>query len=95
MKKKIFLFSSIAFLASCVDFRPVKAFDMASYWYGIGVGVTETLCYASLSGYMDNYSAKNMLETYRSNFSKNAGFDSTNFENGVQIAFGTYTSCRL
>ena len=95
MKNKIFLFSSIAFLTSYSNLKPVKAFDTESYWYGIGVGITETLCYASLSGYMNNYSAKTMLETYRSNFSKNANFNSASFENGVQIAFDTYTSCRL
>ena len=95
MKKRIFLFSSIAFLTPFVNFLPAKAFDVGTYWYGVGVGIAETLCVSAGSGYMENYSARTLLRTYRNNFAKNAKFDSRSFEDGVQIAFDTYPSCRL
>ena len=89
------MFSSIAFLTPFVDFLPAKAFDVGTYWYGVGVGIAETLCVSSESGYMKNYSARTLLKTYRNNFAKDARFDSRRFEDGVQIAFDTYPSCRL
>jgi len=95
IKKRIFLFSSIAFLTPFVDFIPAKAFDLGTFWYGVGVGITETLCISTESGYIKNYSARTLLRTYRKNFAKNANFDSRSFEDGVQIAFDTYPSCRL
>ena len=95
MKKRIFLFSSIAFLTPFVDIMPAKAFDLGAYWSGVGVGITETLCVSIESGYMKNYSARTLLRTYRKNFAKSADFDSRSFEDGVQIAFDTYPSCRL
>ena len=95
MKKRIFLFSSIAFITPFVGFQPANAFDVGTYWYGVGVGIAETLCVSSESGYMKNYSARTLLKTYRNNFAKDARFDSRRFEDGVQIAFDTYPSCRL
>ena len=95
MKKRIFLFSSIAFLTPFVDFLPAKAFDTGTYWYGVGVGIAETLCISEEYGYMKNSSARTLLRTYRNNFAKSAQFDSRRFEDGVQIAFDTYPSCRL
>ena len=95
MKKRIFLFSSIAFLTPFVDFLPAKAFDVGTYWYGVGVGIAETLCISEEYGYMKNSSARTLLRTYRNNFAKSAQFDSRRFEDGVQIAFDTYPSCRL
>ena len=95
MKKRIFLFSSIAFLTPFIDFLPAKAFDVGTYWYGVGVGIAETLCVSAESGYMENYSARTLLRTYRNNFAKNAQFNSRRFEDGVQIALNTYPSCRL
>ena len=95
MKKRIFLFSSIAFLTQFVGFLPAKAFDVGTYWYGVGVGIAETLCVSAESGYMENYSARTLLRTYRNNFAKNARFNSRRFEDGVQIALNTYPSCRL
>ena len=89
------MFSSIAFITPFVGFQPAKAFDVGTYWYGVGVGIAETLCVSSESGYMKNYSARTLLKTYRNNFAKNARFDSRRFEDGVQIAFDTYPSCRL
>ena len=94
MKKRILVLSSVAFLTPFFKV-PAKAFDISTYWYGVGVGITETLCVSSESGYMKNYSARTLLRTYRKNFAKNANFDSGSFEDGVQIAFDTYPSCRL
>jgi len=95
MKKSILLFSSISLLTPIVGFVPAKAFDIGSYWYGVGVGIAETLCVASGSGYMQNSYASILMRTYRENFGNNANFDSRSFEDGVQIAFDTYPSCRL
>ena len=95
MIKKFFLFSSIAFLTSFVEFQRTKAFDLGAYWLGVGVGITETLCVASMDGYMTNNSARTILKSYRNNFAKSAEFDSASFENGVQGALNTYPSCRL
>ena len=95
MKKRIFLFSSIAYLTQFVGFLPAKAIDVGTYWYGVGVGIAETLCVSAESGYMENYSARTLLRTYRNNFAKNAQFNSRRFEDGVQIALNTYPSCRL
>ena len=95
MKKRIFLFSSIAYLTQFVGFLPAKAIDVGTYWYGVGVGIAETLCVSAESGYMENYSARTLLRTYRNNFAKNARFNSRRFEDGVQIALNTYPSCRL
>tara|TARA_Y100000589_G_scaffold294218_1_gene299708 strand:- start:5720 stop:5854 length:135 start_codon:yes stop_codon:yes gene_type:complete len=44
---------------------------------------------------MENYSAITLLRTYKTNFANSADFDSSSFENGVQLAFDTYPSCRL
>ncbi len=95
MKKKFFLFSSIAFLTPLVEFIPAKAFDLGSYWYGVGVGIAETLCVSTESGYMNNSSARTLFKTYRKNFGNSSSFDSRSFENGVKIALETYPSCRL
>ena len=95
MKKKLFLFSSLAFLTPFVDFIPAKASDLGIYWYGVGIGITETLCASVESGYMKNYSARTLLSTYRKNFKKSTDFDSISFEDGVRLAFDTYPSCRL
>ena len=95
MIKKLFLFSSIAFLTPFVDLQRAKAFDLGAYWLGVGVGITETLCVASLDGYITNNSATTILRAYRNNFAKSSDFDSGSFENGVQGALNTYPSCRL
>ncbi len=95
MKKKIILFSSIACITPFIDFLPAKAFDIGTYWYGVGVGIAETLCVSSDFGYMQNNNASLLLRTYRNNFAKNANFDSKSFEDGVKIAFDTYPSCKL
>ena len=95
MKKRILWFSSLAFFTPFVDFVPAKAFDLGTYWYGVGVGIAETLCVASASGYMQNSYASLLMRTYRTNFGSNPNFDSRSFEDGVQIAFDTYPSCRL
>ena len=95
MIKKIFLFSSISFLTYFVDIQRAKAFDLGTYWLGVGIGITETLCVASIDGYMTNNSARTILRTYRNNFSKVSEFDSRSFEKGVQGALNTYPSCRL
>ena len=95
MIKKFFLFSSITFLTSFVDMKRVKAFDLEAYWLGVGVGITETLCVATMDGYMTNSSARSILRAYRNNFAKSSEFNSRSFENGVQGAFDTYPSCRL
>ena len=62
---------------------PAKAFDLGTYWYGVGVGIAETLSVSAESGYMENYSARALLRTYRNNFAKNANFDSRSFEEVV------------
>ena len=95
MKKKFFLFSSIVLLTSFVDMQRAKAFDLGSYWMGVGIGITETLCVASIDGFMTNNSARTLLRSYRNNFAKVSEFDSRSFENGVQGALNTYPSCRL
>ncbi len=95
MKKKFFLFSSIALLTSFVDIQRAKSFDLGAYWLGVGVGIAETLCVASIDGYMTNNSARTILRAYRTNFAKTSEFDSGSFENGVQGALSTYPSCRL
>ena len=89
------MFSSIAFLTSFVDMQRAKAFDLESYWLGVGIGITETLCVSSIDGYMTNNSARTILRTYRKNLAKVSEFDSRSFENGVQGALNTYPSCRL
>ena len=95
MKKEFFLFSTLAFLTYFVDMQRAKAFDLGPYWLGVGIGITETLCVASIDGYMTNNSARIILRTYRNNFAKVSEFDSGSFENGVQGALNTYPSCRL
>lgn len=95
MKKRIFLFSLIALLTPFIDFMPAKGTNnLGAYWFGVGIGITETLCISVKSGYMKNYSAKTLLRNYRNNFAKSADFDSLSFEDGVQIAFDNL-SCRL
>ena len=78
------MFSSLAFLTSFVDLQRAKAFDLGAYWMGVRIGITETLCVASIDGYMTNSSARLILRTYRSNFAAMSQFDSGSFENGVQ-----------
>ena len=95
MIKKFFLFSSIAILTPFIDIQRAKAFDLGPYWLGVGIGITETLCVASIDGYMTNNSARLILRTYRNNFAKMSEFDSRNFENGVQGALNTYPTCNL
>ena len=95
MINKICFFSSIVFLTSFADMQKVKAFDLEAYWMGVGIGITETLCVASIDGYMTNNSARTILRAYRKNFAKASEFDRGSFENGVQGALNTYPTCRL
>ena len=95
MRKNILLLSSIALLTPFVDFKPAKAFDIGAYWYGVGVGISETLCISSEYGYMNNKSARTIMREYRNTFANSPNFDSISFEDGVQVAFDTYPSCRL
>ena len=94
MKKNFLFFSSIALLTSFINFQKAYA-DLGTYWLGVGVGITETLCVASMDGYMTNITARNFLSSYRSNLAKSSDFDSESFEIGVQETLNIYTSCRL
>ena len=89
------MYSFVTFLTSFVDMQRVKAFDLEAYWLGVGVGISETLCIATIDGYMTNSSARSILRSYRNNFAESSEFNSRSFENGVQGALDTYPSCRL
>ena len=66
-----------------------------AYWYGVGIGIGETLCYSIANGYIANNVARNMMTDYRNIYRGGADFRSENFEEGIQLAIDGYPGCRL
>ena len=69
--------------------------ELDAYWYGVGIGIAETLCYSVLNGYISNNLARSIMSEYRNTFNKDKDFRSINFEEGVQLAPDSYPNCRL
>ena len=68
--------------------------DLAAYWYGVGIGMAETLCYSTENGYISKNVARNITRNFR-NLYRGENFRSKNFEEGVKLAIDTYPGCRL
>ena len=66
-----------------------------AYWYGVGIGIGETLCYSTANGYIANNVARNMMRDYRNIYRGGEDFRSKNFEEGIQLAIDGYPGCRL
>ena len=66
-----------------------------AYWYGVGIGIAETLCYSTGNGYIANNVARKMMRDYRNVFKGGKDFRSKNFEEGIQLAINGYPGCRL
>ena len=69
--------------------------ELGAYWYGIGIGIGETLCYSMANGYISNNIPINMMRDYRNIYRGGDDFRSVNFEEGIQLAIDGYPGCRL
>ena len=66
-----------------------------AYWYGVGIGIGETLCYSIANGYIANNVARNMMRDYRNIYRGQKDFRSKTFEEGIKLAIDGYPGCRL
>ncbi len=69
--------------------------ELGAYWYGVGIGIAETLCYSSANGYISNNLARNMMRDYRDIYRGGEDFRSTTFEEGIKLAIDGYPGCQL
>ena len=68
--------------------------QLGAYWYGVGIGIAETLCYSTENGYISKNVARKIIRDFR-NLYRGENFRSKNFEEGVKLAIDTYPGCRL
>ena len=54
--------------------------ELDAYWYGVGIGIAETLCYSTANGYFSNSIAIKMMRDYRNIYSGEKIFRSKTFE---------------
>tara|TARA_A100001388_G_C28325829_1_gene292074 strand:+ start:67 stop:477 length:411 start_codon:yes stop_codon:yes gene_type:complete len=69
--------------------------ELGAYWYGVGIGIAETLCYSTQEGFMSNTVSSNMMNDYRNIYRGGADFRSIQFEEGIQVALDSYPGCRF
>ena len=69
--------------------------ELGAYWYGAGIGITETLCYLTANRYIYNKFAKETMREFRNNYKGTENFRSKNFEEGIKLAIDSYPDCRL
>ena len=48
--------------------------ELEAYWYGVGIGIAETLCYSTANGYISNNVSRNMIRDYRNNYRGDKNF---------------------
>ena len=69
--------------------------QLEAYWYGVGIGIAETLCFSTANGYISNNVARNMMSDYRNIYGGEKEFRSKTFEEGIKLAIDGYPGCRL
>ena len=69
--------------------------ELEAYWYGIGIGIAETLCYLTLNGNISSNLSRNLMRDYRNIYRGEKDFRSKTFEEGVELAINGYSGCRL
>ncbi len=69
--------------------------ELDAYWYGVGIGIAETLCYSAQNGYISYNLALNIMREYRNTFQMQQDFRNKTFEEGVLLAPESYPNCRL
>ena len=67
--------------------------ELGAYWYGAGIGITETLCYSTANGYISKNAARNIISAFRNNYKGTENFRSKNFEEGIKLAIDSYPDC--
>ena len=96
MKVKIPFFFSTLSLFLLIPSN-LEARNLEEYWYGIGIGTAELLCYLKSNGMItDNY-----MNTYMRNYIANAkSLDQSlvrlkNFNDGIKLVNNVYPSCNI
>ena len=69
--------------------------ELGAYWYGVGIGIAETLCYSTQEGFISNNISSSMMNDYRNIYRGGADFRPIQFEEGIQVALDSYPGCRF
>jgi len=67
--------------------------ELGAYWYGVGIGIAETLCYLVEEGKIFSEFSRNMMSEYRNIYYGGADFRGIQFEEGIQVALDSYPGC--
>ncbi len=69
--------------------------ELDAYWYGAGIGISETLCYLTTNRSIYKSLARNTLKEFRNNYSGTEDFRSKSFEEGIQLGNEYNPDCNL
>ena len=67
--------------------------ELGAYWYGVGIGIAETLCYLVQEGQISSSFSSNLMSDYRNIYYGGADFRPIQFEEGIQVALDSYPGC--
>ena len=67
--------------------------QLEAYWYGVGIGIAETLCYLVQEGQISSSLSSNLMSDYRNIYYGGADFRGIQFEEGIQVALDSYPGC--
>ena len=67
--------------------------ELGAYWYGVGIGIAETLCYLVQEGQISSSFSSNLMSDYRNIYYGGADFRGIQFEEGIQVALDSYPGC--
>ena len=65
--------------------------ELDAYWYGVGIGIGETLCYSKANGYIKDKVARTIIRDLRNLYEE----ENLTFEEGIELANDTYPGCNL
>ena len=67
--------------------------ELGAYWYGVGIGIAETLCFLVQEGEISSSRSRNLMSDYRNIYYGGADFRGIQFEEGIQVALDSYPGC--
>ena len=67
--------------------------ELGAYWYGVGIGIAETLCFLVQEGEISSIRSSTMMGEYRNIYYGGADFRGIQFEEGIQVALDSYPGC--
>ena len=67
--------------------------ELGAYWYGVGIGIAETLCFLVQEGEISSSRSRNLMSDYRNIYYDGADFRGIQFEEGIQVALDSYPGC--